>query len=286
MSNKTKFVTSKCGVSKNTNTKNYTCYDRKGLTTMKRLWNARHPDARILENTDKGIWNAFKTNLSNVCNSEKCWLRQEFAKNHLSKDLAVYTFAPEAPKSWRLNPNEWLSSVDIEKVMKQYENEYDDFVFLGPSPIDFDTRTMDNSCVWRDICDLSITKMISRNKFKLGMIFNTDQHYLSGSHWISLFVDLKNKFIFFFDSTGDKPPNEIERLITRIIEQSSDAGIKLKSFINNKAHQKGDTECGMYALFMIIGLLTKAMTVEDFTTTRITDTQMEKLRREYFNFTT
>lgn len=284
--NKTKFVSSKCDVSKTTNTKHYTCYDRQGLMTMKKLWNTRHPDAKILENTERGIWNAFKTNLRDVCNSEKCWLRQEFAKNNLSKDLAVYTFAPEAPIKWRLNPNEWLSSVDIEKVMKQYENKHDDFVFLGPSPIDFDTRIMGNTCVWTDICNLSIANMIAHNKFKLGMIFNTDPHYLSGSHWISLFVDLKKKFVFFFDSTGDKPPKEIEQLITRIIAQSTGAGLKLNLFINDKPHQKGDTECGMYSLYMIIGLLTKAMTVEDFTTKRITDTQMEKLRKEYFNFTT
>ena len=36
----------------------------------------------------------------------------------------MQSFAPEAPKSWNKNPNEWLSSTDILKVMKQYEKAY------------------------------------------------------------------------------------------------------------------------------------------------------------------
>ena len=37
------------------------------------------------------------------------------------------------------NPQEWLSSDEITDVMKQYEDKYDNFVFLGPSPIDFES---------------------------------------------------------------------------------------------------------------------------------------------------
>ena len=37
---------------------------------------------------------------------------------------------------------------------------------------------------------------------KIGIIFNTDPHNKSGSHWISLFIDVKKKIICFFDSVG------------------------------------------------------------------------------------
>ena len=111
---RTRFA-AKCGA-RNTDT-NYTCYDSETLHKLKTLWNARHPDAKIQTQDDKEIWKALKENMSNVCNTEKCWLRQNFSKHNISEDLRLYTFAPNSPKSWLDNPNEWLSSVDIEKVM-------------------------------------------------------------------------------------------------------------------------------------------------------------------------
>ena len=119
---RTRFVKAKCGA-RNTDT-NYTCYDSETLHKLKTLWNARHPDAKIQTQDDKEIWKALKENMSNVCNTEKCWLRQNFSKHNISEDLRLYTFAPNSPKSWLDNPNEWLSSVDIEKVMKQYEEKH------------------------------------------------------------------------------------------------------------------------------------------------------------------
>ena len=44
--------------------------------------------------------------------------------------------------SWESNPKEWLSSDEILEVMKQYEHSHPEFVFLGPSPIDFEKKTI------------------------------------------------------------------------------------------------------------------------------------------------
>ena len=52
-------------------------------------------------------------------------------------------------------------------------------------------------------------------KHKLGFIFNTDKHYQSGSHWIAMFVDLKSKQIFYFDSNGNAMPIQIKQLISK-----------------------------------------------------------------------
>ena len=59
------------------------------------------------------------------------------------EEIGIYqkeSFAPTAPDSWKRNINEWLSSLDIKKVMKQYEDKHSDFSFFGPSPIDFDEK--------------------------------------------------------------------------------------------------------------------------------------------------
>ena len=278
---RTRFVKAKCGA-RNTDT-NYTCYDSETLHKLKTLWNARHPDAKIQTQDDKEIWKALKENMSNVCNTEKCWLRQNFSKHNISEDLRLYTFAPNSPKSWLDNPNEWLSSVDIEKVMKQYEEKHPNFVFLGPSPIDFDTHMNDDECVWKELCEFDLKDYLQKNKTKFGFIFNTDPHYSSGSHWISMFLDTNKKFIFFFDSTGEKPQKEITALIRRIQSQANDMDMTVKKIINHKSHQKGDSECGMYCLHMIISLLENKHEPNYYSKEKITDKEMEYLRDIYFN---
>jgi hypothetical protein len=78
--------------------------------------------------------------MKNVCNKESCWLKQKFTAGKV--DDLKESFAPESPEEWKSNPNEWLSSMDINKVMKQYEKAYKCFEFIGPSPIDYDTKKM------------------------------------------------------------------------------------------------------------------------------------------------
>ena len=51
---------------------------------------------------------------------------------------------------------------------------------------------------------------------------------------------------------------------------------------NQIVHQKSDTECGMYCLFVIIQLLENNMEPEDFKK-RIPDKNMEDLKKMIFN---
>ena len=144
----------------------FTCYTSDSLNTLKQLWNKRHPDAKIKSSDPKEIWQALRDNLGNVCDKESCWLRQNFAKHDLTKELTHYTFAPQAPKEWKKNINEWLSSIDIEKVMRQYEQYYPSFCFLGPTPIDLDSLKLYGECVWEELCNFNLRTMISKNKKK------------------------------------------------------------------------------------------------------------------------
>ena len=102
------------------------------------LWNERHPDSKITHKDDYSIWMNLKENLQHVCSTEQCWLRQNFAKHQVGTELTSYTFAPQSPASWKKNPKKWLTSLDIDKVMRQYEKKFPHFVFIGPSPIDFE----------------------------------------------------------------------------------------------------------------------------------------------------
>jgi len=171
--------------------KTYSCYSDDALLKMKSLWNARHPDVLIESDNPKQIWTALKDNMKNVCDIETCWLRQKFISHKLDKELVSYTFAPDAPNSWKKNPTEWLTSVDIEKVMKQFENRYKCFDFIGPSPIDFDKHMLYGECVWEELCKFNLKSLIKKGKSKIGIIFNLDPHYLEGSHWVSMFINTK-----------------------------------------------------------------------------------------------
>jgi hypothetical protein len=269
--------------------KKYTCYDNKTLNRMKILWNKRHPEAKIEDMHPEGIWKSLKNNLRDICNTEVCWLRQEFMKDESIRSIMAYTFAPFAPKAWKKNPYEWLSSLDIERVMKQYESKYKCFAFLGPSPIDFDKEATDDTggeCVWDELCNFDLIELYKKGKHKIGVIFNLDPHYKSGSHWVSMFINVKEQYIFYFDSNGTKIPKQINVFAQRIIKQASNAPLNSKMILKENhpfTHQKSNTECGMYSLHLIISLLTDSKSYTDFMSKRISDSEMKAFRNKYFN---
>lgn len=261
---------------------NFSCYNSQKLFLIRNAWNERHPDAEITHDDPKKIWNSLKKYMSDTCNNEKCWIEQEFIKKDLNKDILYNTFSPEAPKSWSKNPTEWLDSVNILSVIKQYESKYPCFEFIGPSPIDYDTHYSDGECVWEELCELQLSDLIKKNKNKLGIIFNLDPHYKSGSHWVSLFVNIKKQEIYYFDSNGIKPPKQIYKLMNTITEQGAELGLDFKKLINLKSHQYSNTECGMYSLYFIIQML-MGKNFNTFIQKRIPDSKMIEFRKIYFN---
>ena len=263
----------------------FSCYTNKSLYKLRDLWNERHPDVKIKSNSPKEIHHLISEYLKGVCNKESCWIKQKAEFGPIESDMAD-SFAPESPPEWKKNPNEWLSSIDIINVMKQYEKAYKCFDFIGPSPIDFDTRKLYGECVWDELCNFSLKEQIKNGKTKIGIIFNTDPHNKPGQHWISMFINIKKKKIFFFDSTGDKPSKEIMVLIKRIEEQGLNLNpkIKFKSDSNEGIeHQYGNTECGIYSLFFIVHMLEDKMTEHYLKTHILKDEYMNKFRHIYFN---
>ena len=279
--NKSKKVFKKLNCSPNKEL-DFTCYSSDSLEKLKQKWNRRHPNSKILTNNSKEIWDKLKDKLDNKCTTEKCWLNQKFMKNDVNSELTSYTFAPVSPEKWKTNPNEWLTSDDIIKVMKQYEHEYPKFNFIGPSPIDYDSKKMFGQCVWNKLCNFNLKNQIKRGKRMFGIIFNTDPHDLPGAHWICMFIDVNNSYIYYFDSNADSTPRQVNKFATNIIKQGAALGIKFNYVKNNTEHQKGETECGMYVLHIITQLLNNKLNPKNFNK-RITDKEMEKLRKILFN---
>jgi hypothetical protein len=265
--------------------KDFTCYEDETLYKLRDLWNERHEDEQIQTNNTKEIWLKLKEHMKNVCNKESCWLKQQFVEGKLDKEL-TNSFAPKSPNEWKKKPNEWLSSMDILNVMKQYEQTYKCFEFIGPSPIDFDTRKMYGSCVWDELCNFNLNDQIKNGKTKIGFVFNTDPHNKPGEHWISMFINIKKGEIFFFDSVGNKAPKEIIHFVDRIKKQGQQLAnpIFFKYDENYPVeHQYGNTECGIYSIFFIVHMLEDKITSHYLKTHILKDKYMQKFRKVYFN---
>jgi hypothetical protein len=264
---------------------NPSCLSDSNLYTLRELWNKKNPQNKIALGDPNEIWFSLQEKLKNKCSNEICWLKQPFASGKFNKEINDL-YSPKAPKTWQKNPNEWLSSIDIINVMKQYEKAYSCFVFLGPSPIDYDTQLKYGETVWPEIANLSLKNMIKHKKYKIGMIFNTDPHNKGGTHWISLFINIKKKYIFFYDSVGHKIPERLMNLVKNITTQGQHLNPKIEfTFDQNHPieHQKGDGQCGVYSLYFIIKMLEDDITPEYIKTNDIKDDYMKRLRYIFFN---
>jgi hypothetical protein len=265
--------------------KEYTCYSDNDLYKLRDMWNARHPDSPIKTNNTKKIWEQLKEYYATICNKESCWVRQMTKNTKLEQQL-LDAFAPEAPKDWKKNPNEWLSSIDILQVMNQYEKKYKCFDFLGPSPIDYDAHKLYGECVWEELCHFNLSEQLKKGHNKIGVIFNLDPHYKGGSHWVSLFINVKQKIIFFFDSAGEPIPPQIEKFVNTVIEQGKQLAppIDFKFDQNYPVeNQYGNTECGIYSIFFVTHMLQDKINGHYLKTHILKDKYMENFRKIYYN---
>jgi hypothetical protein len=263
----------------------HTCFSSAELTRLRDIWNARHPDDRIDTTCSKQIWLQLKERFSKVCDKESCWIRGMAKSNDIQGLMKA--FRPRRPSSWTKKPNEWLSSADISNVMKQYEQTYPAFDFMGPSPIDYDTHEYEGKCVWPELCKFNIQDLArTKGKTMVGVVFNLDPHTKGGSHWVSLFINVPKKRIFFFDSVGTTAPPEIRRFANTVIEQGRKASPPIEFTFDENApfeHQQSNTECGMYSLFFIANVLEGTMSEPDFKRRVVTDAKMKQFRSIYFN---
>lgn len=276
------------------------CFTKGTILDLKGTYNKYNPDKPIHSNNPTEIRSMIQRRLPH-CQKESCWVKN-VAQSDVKNKLMSLLFAPPQPSEWKKNPSSWLSNFDILGVLKQYEQNFLNFLFIGPSPIDYDYRKPDQEmrCVCPKLCEFDLQSVFKQGKRKVGVIFNLDKHNQGGSHWVSLFIDLEEKFIFYFDSTSDPIPKEIKRFIEKVRTQGLDMTPKLefKYYANRQMeHQLQNNECGMYSLFFIITMLIREKDGKKLDTKqtiglflgkkgRISDKVMNNLRDDYFNEST
>jgi len=192
---------------------------------------------------------------------------------------------PPAPAAWIKDPDMWLDSVNIADVMNQYEKAFPNFDFMGPFPIDFAAQDPYEKggapkCLMDEICEFRIKSAIANKRDMLGVIYNLDPHYKSGSHWVATFVDLKKNRCLYFDSYGLKPPKQILTFMSWVSKQ--DASKTMPLMYSSRRIQYKNTECGVYCLYFLIRMIHGDEFV-DFTRATPSDQGMLKLRSWMFS---
>lgn len=213
------------------------------------------------------------------CSSQKCWTEQSFI-NNMDKfgreELEKFTFRPEGPEG----KFEWLNTYNINDVMKQYENKHRDFKYMGTVPMDFD-----------DIDRLGIRKLnyedlAKKGKTKLGIVFNLDESWKRGSHWVSMYADLKKNKVLYFDSYGLPPEPRVRKLMRRISKaiEKMNPGSDVIADHNKVRHQFKNSECGVYSINFIVRML-RGDEFKDVCNSKTSDDQINKCRKAYFSNT-
>ena len=278
---KTKRDLSKCAPDNQDN--DFSCFSRDALMRMVYSWNNSCADDQKIQVKPSmklsEIWQIISDKLKSKCDTEWCWLEQDIAKDN--KYELKKLFRPKMPSKWYKHPREWLTTTDIENVMKQYERKHKDFKFIGPVPIDFDHELSPGNCVAQELCKIDIKNLIKNNKHKLGVIFNLDPHDEPGSHWVAMYADVKKGGVYYFDSYGVEPPDEVNKLMDRLSKQGKDLNNNIKIKVNKVRHQFKNSECGVYSMNFIINLL-NGKTYEELTNNVVKDDTMLKNRDVYF----
>lgn len=273
---------------------NDTCFTKHVLQSVKQSYNKAHPTSQIQTDDPNQILSEIKTKMPQ-CKREDCFL-DVIKDPTIRKKLDKQLFAPDHPAEWNKDSDAWLSNFDINSVLNQYEESHPNFEFIESTPIDFDHKISNDKCVRDDLCKFSLKDHIDKNKTKIAIVFNLGKHDESGSHWVSMFIDVDYSLIFYFDSASNPTPKEITTLKDRIIKQGLelDKPISFKYHTNGSfTHQKSNTECGMYSLYFIITMIThtdmhgRKLNVKQlldlFKRVRIPDEEVFKFRKKYFN---
>lgn len=231
--------------------------------------------------------------------NEACWLTTRQGKE--ISDNLKHVFKPPIPKK----KHAWLSNYDIDDVMVQYEEKYPFFIYLGTAALDFEKYIPEYKKL--DIC-----KLYKGGIRVIANVYNMDYHNQGGSHWVALFIDLrdnedikkwsdktvidkyyqkggaKTKSIEFFDSVGSandtdgKPPKEIDTFMRRMAsEYHNGMGESLEYKYNTVQHQFKNSECGVYCINFILERL-KGVPFKIVTGYAVNDDKMNERRKEFF----
>jgi hypothetical protein len=307
--NLNEIINKKCAPTKEY--KDGSCLSLKQLVKIANKYNKTNDDDLIDINQSKeSLVIELENKLANNCSNQVCWLRLDIVKELNDEEINNNTFRPKGPS----NKYDWLSTTHINNVIEQYQNKYNDFYFIGAVPYDFEDLSV------LGLKNINFNELEENGKTKIGMVINLDEHYKTGSHWVSLYFNLIKSQIYFFDSVGREPEKRIRKFINKITKylykkkygiklplndvfkklnslkkfNSEKLNLTLKKYthiknlldgvdiqFNNIQHQFKDSECGVYSINFITRLVADEL-FESVIKDIKKDDEMNKFRSLYF----
>lgn len=271
------------------------CLPDAAIMSIAQLWNRTHRqespvDVTTVEHAIQGLSTKLGSNVDG-------WIDAPFlheAPKHRTALVRKY-FKPKTPTSWRANPREWLSTVDIDNVMKQYEASSPEFKFLGVFPRNF-TEVLKGSeaCIaGTHVCDLQPhlgPAQAPRTPKCMGIVFNLDRHNQSGSHWVACFISIdtdpgaKMFGAYYYDSVARPPPMEVAKWMVsvkvKVDAQSPHRVFELK--YNKTRRQFQNTECGIFVIHFLTRAMKNNATFDSLCRDTGYDDDMLALRKTFF----
>lgn len=280
-----------CAPHKKYDSKNKTCFTLEQLVEMVGAYNRHITKEKLKPNTNNLYTNAIlipikqdktfllkelKKRFETICkNDEICLTQQSFMNeivDEMRNEISEYTFRTNGPN----NSKEWLSTTNIDEIMKQYEKKYPNFKFLGAVPLNCDEVSF---C---SLFGIDFNKYFEQGVNYLGIIFNHDRFGEPGSHWVSMFIDINNGKLYFCDSAGKPPIGNIHTIIKKFTDfYKKKTGKNIIYKYNNRSYQKDNSECGVYSCNFIIRKLS-GESFENIINNPLTFPEINSCRNVYF----
>jgi hypothetical protein len=229
------------------------------------------------------------------CNTEKCVAKelnkmdifsdinsniQKVSNKSEHIDVVDIYFKPNGPTDTKL-----FSNINIDNVLKHFELAFPYFYHIDFLMNDWENAPDDhpifNLLTEKDntMCallkkeendvsvnieekDKDINKLLNKvadgKKTCYGCVLNIDYYSGPGTHWVAMFIDLRDKnnpTIEYFNTSGNNPPKNFTNLILKIKDKLESGrciseNVKIVQ-VTKKEIQKSDTECGPYSVFYI-----------------------------------
>lgn len=276
-----------------------TCLDDEIVIKIIDGYNEKNPNKQIEYTNKEDSLHKLKRiqKEKNKCSTDTCLVNKFIESKIAVKVLGKY-FRPKGPAGSK----KWLSTDNIDDVLRQYGEIYKSFYYLGTVPLDF------YKIERLGFHTLDLESLYKRGKTKVAMVINLDRDGQPGSHWVALFCDMKRRRIYFFDSVGKDPEDDIrlfinallkflymkkfneELSINYVINHKDDPNDRVIRNIqenfeiryNNIQHQFKNSECGVYSINFILRLL-KGESFDSIVNNVTRDDEMKKCRDVYFN---
>jgi hypothetical protein len=185
---------------------------------------------------------------------DSCIVQKASDLDESLKTIHESELLPIAPHNGLLTGKPW-STREVQIAMKAIEDRHPEFLFIGPTPIDFDLKDDVGQCVVSELCKMSLKEILKMGKRTFGIIFNTHKHTDPGGHWICLFGCIPSGRCIYFDSYGFFPEAEVMNLMIEIKKQYDtlfkDTATPMSLIYNDEQHQFGGVECGTYCIVFL-----------------------------------